>query len=256
MEQELFDPSIYVRPPVMSLEGGIALCRSLIDACPTSMPKSVKSGAQKLGRAADRAQTALALRQKALGTISDEDARVIDQLGDSSWGSLRGRLVSYSVLPVGEYPDAARAGELVTILFHTDGLNFLKEAYPVQWTTADTILKRIDEEGLQPDIDRIAGKEFLENVRKRHQHYGAMVKGLLTRSQGENVNLSEEIRALGSAIVSYATKVCATVDEDEPATIVAARAALRPLDLFREANARRSSGGASGESPVEGGASS
>ncbi len=257
MEQESFDPSIYIRPPVMSLEGGITLCRSLVDACPASMPKSVKKGAQKLGAAADKAQTALALRQKALGLLSEEDARIVDQSGDSSWGSLRGRLVNYAALPMDEYPDAARAEELLMILFNTEGLTFLKESYPVQWTTADTILKRIDEEGLQADIDRIAGKEFLENVRKRHQHYGQMVKGLLMRAEGEAVNLSSEIRALGRAIVEYATKVCATVEDDEPATLAPAREALRPLELFREAAARRGSGSSgAGAPPAGGGATS
>ncbi len=240
----------------MSLEGGIALCRSLVDACPASMPKSVMKGAQKLAASADKAQTALALRQRTLGILSDEDARVVDQSGDSSWGALRGRIINYAALPMDEYPDAVRAGELMTILFNTEGLTFLKEAYPVQWTTADTILKRIDEDGLQADIDRIAGKEFLENVRKRHQHYGQMVKGMLMRAEGEAVNLSSEIRALGRAIVEYATKVCATVEDDDPATVAPACEALRPLDLFREAAARRGGGGGgTGAAPAEGGAS-
>lgn len=238
------DPSQYARPPVINLENGIALCRALVDACPKSMPASVKKAAKKLADMTDKAQAALALRQKALGKVSDEDVRFVDQAGDSSWGALRTRLLGYAELPVSEYPDAKRARELVTILFAADGLSFLKETYPVQWSTADTILKRIDEDTLGKDIDRIAGKEFLENVRKRHASYGAMVKGLLAREAAAGVNLSEQVRTLGRAIVEYATKVCASADDDDAESITTARAALRPLDAFREANARRGGSGA------------
>ena len=36
------------------------------------------------------------------------------------------------------------------------------------------------------------------------------------------------------------TKVCAHIEADEPATIIEARAALQPIDLHREANAKKS----------------
>jgi hypothetical protein len=233
----------------MTLEAGIALARALVDACPKTMPASVKKAAKKLSDAADKARDGLAARQKALGKISDEDVRLIDQAGDSSWGALRTRLLGYSTLPGTEYPDAMRAGELVIQLFGEDGLSFLKETYPVQWSTADTILHRIDSDGLREDIDRIAGKEFLDNVRKRHAAYGAMVKRLMIKESAAAVNLSDEVRALGRAIVAYATQVCAHADDDAPDTIEQARAAVRPLDMFREASAKRSSSDTSTQAP-------
>jgi hypothetical protein len=225
----------------MTLESGIALCDSLVSACPKSMPDSVKKSAKKLKGAAGRAQTALAKRQAALGTISEEDARVIDQEGDVSWGALRGRLTAYASLPVKQFPDAKRAGELIIALFGEDGLSFLKETYPVQWGTADTILLRIQNEGLQADIDRIAGPEFLKNVRARHVAYGAMVKRYLARNSSATVNLGDEVRKLGRAIVAYATQVCAfaTDKEDDDDALAAAADALRPLDVFRELAAAR-----------------
>ncbi|MBK9264528.1 MAG: hypothetical protein IPM54_32680 [Polyangiaceae bacterium] len=240
MTTDAFDPSPYTSAPRMTLESGIVLARALVTACPQSMPARVHKAAQKLAGSTDKAQAKLALRQKALGSVSEEDKRVVDQAGDGSWGALRSRLSSYAMLPAAEYPDAKRAGELTTILFNDQGLSFLTESYPVQWATADTILKRIDDDGLQTDIDRIAGPEFLDNIRKRHAKYGAMVQSILIKADQAHVDLGAEVRALGSAIVAYATKVCAHVEDDDAKTIAEARAALQPIDLHREATSKRS----------------
>jgi hypothetical protein len=48
------------------------------------------------------------------------------------------------------------------------------------------------------------------------------------------------VRAIGKAVVEYATKVAATVDSDDPATIERALAALAPITALREQLARRS----------------
>lgn len=248
---EPIDPSLYTRAPIMSLEAGIALARALVSACPPSAPSSVKKSAKKLNAATDKAQIALAKRQKIIGQIPEEASRLIDQDGDNSWGALRGRLYHFSLLPKNEYPDASRAAELVSSLFGDDGLSFLKEKYPVQWAVADTVLKRIDDEQLHNDINRIAGSEFLENVRKRHVEYGAMVQRLLTKGSGESVNLSHEVHALGRAIVAYATQICASADDDDssPEMILMARCALKPLDNFRDQVASRANPSAPVQEP-------
>jgi hypothetical protein len=237
------DPTLYVRAPMMTAESGIALSRAVVAACSKDFPASIKKSAKKITEAADHAQAALAFRQKAVGKVSESDARLVDQLGDASWGALRMRLLGYGELPAAKFPDAQRALELVQELFGPDGLSFLKETYPVQWSTADTILKRIDDDNLHIDIDRIAGKEFLVNIRAQHKAYGAMVQSLLLREKSAGVNLAEHVRAMGRAIVDYATRVCGSVDEDDNEQAIAAvLAALRPLDAYREATARRAAG--------------
>lgn len=241
MSNEVFDPAPYTNPPRMTLESGIALARALVAACPQSMPTRIHKAAQKLAGATDLAQAKLALRQKALGSISEDDKRAIDQAADGSWGALRSRLSAYSMLPTNEYPDAQRATELLTILFADSGLSFLIESYPVQWTTADTLLQRIQKDNLAADIDRIAGPDFLDNIRKRHARYGQMIQHSLVKSLELQVDLSDELRVLGHAIVAYATKICAHVDEDDKDSLAEARAALQPIDLFREAYGKSSS---------------
>lgn len=249
IENQNPDPALYARPPQMNLETGIALARALVHACPKNAPAPIKKRAKKLEHATNQAQEALAKRQKALGQISQEDSRLIDQEGDNSWSALRSRLQGFGMLRPSEYPDASRASELLIHLFGDSGLSFVKESYPVQWTTADTILKRIDEDKLAPDIDRIAGPAFLEHIRKRHAEYGDMVKRLLNKNTGESVNLSQELRELGQAMVGYAIRVCTVVDGDgdDAEMQLMAREALRPWDVYREEADRRSTGPAKAE---------
>ncbi|MBK9262625.1 MAG: hypothetical protein IPM54_22825 [Polyangiaceae bacterium] len=59
-----------------------------------------------------------------------------------------------------------------------------------------------------------------------------MVQSLMRRDDATNVNLNDHVRMMGRAIVDYATKVLAMLDEEEPESITSVRDALRPLDAF------------------------
>lgn len=239
MALETPDPSIYAHAPKMTVEGGTTLCRVLADACPASMPASVKKAAKRLLEVAEAAQFAYTLRRKALGKTAPDDSRPVDRNADNSWGALRSRLQAYAMLPRDKYPDAQRAAEILYSLFGESGLSFLTESYPEQYAFADTVIRRIDGENLAADIDRLAGKEFLENVRAQHTAYGDMVKAVLQREEALTDDLNDHVRAMGQEIVDYALKVVASIDRDKPTTIAAARTALRPIDAFREATQRR-----------------
>ncbi|HRI68661.1 MAG TPA: hypothetical protein PK156_30745 [Polyangium sp.] len=239
MALETPDPALYSRSPKMTIEGGMTLCRVLADACPASMPAAVKKAAKRLFEVAEAAQFAYTLRRKTMGKTGPDDARPVDRNADNSWGALRSRLQAYAMLPREAYPDAQRAVEILFSLFGEAGLSFLTESYPEQYAIADSVIRRIDAEGLAADIDHLAGREFLENVRTQHTAYGKMVQSVLQREDALTDDLSEHVRAMGQEIVDYATKVLASIDRDKPATVTAARTALRPIDAFREATQRR-----------------
>jgi hypothetical protein len=120
----------------------------------------------------------------------------------------------------------------------------------------ETILSRIDNDGLRKDIDVIAGPEFLEQIRFAHAAYKPMVQAMLRRDTKGEVNLLEHVRGMGRAIVDYATKICGTADEDDKASVTAVRKALQPIVAHREAAGRRGDSAASGDAepvtePVE-----
>jgi hypothetical protein len=70
-----------------------------------------------------------------------------------------------------------------------------------------------------------------------------MVKGVLQREETLTADLGDHVRKMGALIVEYATKVLATLESDDPDTIPPVRTALRPIDAYREAAARRAQGG-------------
>ncbi|HEU4412872.1 MAG TPA: hypothetical protein VFS43_46960 [Polyangiaceae bacterium] len=249
----IIDPSLYTRAPIVTAASGAALARALVAACPKGMPANVQKAARRLTKAAEEATATLGARQRIAGLLSDDGARLLDQEADVSWGSLRMRLLAWASLPPERFPEAKRAEQLVFRLFGAEGLTFLQSDYNTQSTIMSALLQRIDEDGLQPEIDALAGPAFLAQVRHVHERYVAMVSARLQRQSGEaSENLAVHTRALQAAIVDYATKVCATIDPDDPATIEVAAMALRPIDAFREESARRLSARSPGKAPAGG----
>ena len=259
MATEPFDPALYTRAPVLTIASAISLGKSLVAACPKGMPASVKKSCKQLENKCVAAQSAWADRQRELGVVSEEDSRALDVATDNVWGALRMRLHAYAVLPAERFPRAPRAGELIVVLFGED-MPFLQAKYPIQFETMDTILKRVDEDKLAKEIDELAGPEFLDQIRHLHPRYSAMVRAMIQRDDRSGHNLLDHVRDMQRAIVNYATKVCATVEDDEPETVEAARKALRAIETFRMTGARRGGNGGSGEEiepktdmkPVEG----
>ena len=227
-----FEPYLYTRAPGINLASGIVLAQTLVAACPDIMPPAVKKAVKHLAKVAATAQQAWADRQRELGIVPDEKSRALDQEADGAWGNLRSRLTAYAGLPIGLFPRARRAQEIVDSLFGEGGLGFLRDAYVLQWSTMSVLLKRIDNEGLAADIDKLAGSEFLQHIRNVHPRYEAMVRTSLQRDSSQQ-NLLEHVRLIQRAVVAYATRVCATVEDDDDASAEAARDALAAIDVMR-----------------------
>ncbi|MFW5740197.1 MAG: hypothetical protein ACOC1F_07510, partial [Myxococcota bacterium] len=134
-------------------------------------------------------------------------------------------------------PKAAQAKAMDWRLFQ-DSSEFLQEEYVSQSTRMAALLKQIDDDQLQAEIDSLCGPEFLAACREVQPKYEAMVSERLRRDEASGTNLSDSLRALGTAIVNYASKVLATVEPGDAATHEAARKALRPIDVHREAWAK------------------
>ena len=150
-------------------------------------------------------------------------------------------IVLADVDPAATAKQAARARTLQGLLF-SEGTGFLTYSYPEQFVTMDTLLKRIDKEHLAKDLDELCGPEFLQQIRKVHPRYAAMVQRRMVEAPASE-NLSQHVRALSRAIVEYATRVGASVDSDDAQTVRRAYAALRPIDNHREQQGRRSASG-------------
>ncbi len=237
MSNTSFDPSLYTRTPNFTLLGGITLAESLYLACPSDMSAAVKKAAAAMEKVRQAAQTACSERQRSLSPRTEDVARDIDAVCDRGWASLRARLAAYADLPADLYPKAKRAKELVKQLF-PEGLLFTQRSYVEQLAAMDALLSRISDDKLEKDLTALCGPEFLENVRRQLPRYRSMVQSSLLRAPSL-ANLSTHLRLLSQRICEYTTKVAATVDSDDAATVARALLALAPIDSYREASARR-----------------
>src|ERR1044071_1320060 len=107
-----FDPSLYVRAPVVTVSTGVSLADGLVDACPKDAPANQKKAAKHLKATADKARDDLAERNRILGVYSDEDSRILDNEADRIWGGAKLRLTGMAMLQQDKYPKAKRAAEL------------------------------------------------------------------------------------------------------------------------------------------------
>ena len=232
MTDPTFDPLVYLRTaPIVTIESGILLARTLLEVMPRGMPAHVKKVAAKLGRVADGAQAALTQRQRELIPLQEENTREVDSLADVLWGALRELLETLSRM-ADRFDRAAKAKQLLGQIFPKSS-GFLRLPYAEQNVTMDTTLQRIDNEGLAKSIDAVVGPELLQQIRAVHPRYGAMV-GRRLKEAGPAASLLDHVRMLQRAIVEYATAVASTVDGDDPGTFEPARTALRPIDNHRD----------------------
>jgi hypothetical protein len=239
-----FDASLYVRAPIVTASTGVTLAHALYDARPKDPPANITKAAKHLKSVADKAKADLAERNRKLGTFSEEDSRELDNEADRAWGGLRLRLQAMAMLDSNKYPRARRAAEIEAKVF-AQGSEFLKAEYSAQSTTMASLLKQINDDGLSGDIDDIAGKEFLQAIKRVQPRYEKMVTERLRRDEAMGQNLADSVRAIQNAIVNYAQKILGTIEHDDPATTEAARLALLPIANFREAAARGAGAGAS-----------
>lgn len=248
------DPALYTRAPIITIASGLSLADTLVASCPKVMPAHVKKACKKLKETAESARAAWTEQHREAGQVADTDGRDLDQEADTTCWALRMRVAACALLPAARYPLATRAAEINATLFGAEGLEFTKKPYVIQLQAMKRLLQRIDEDGLQKDIDTIAGPDYLAQLRHVVPRYEQMVQGMFKRSDPEGATLLDHTRALQRSIVDYATKLCGLADEDEPATITMGREALRPIEVHRAMFPRAggSTRGADQGAPAEG----
>lgn len=231
-----FDPSVYARAPKLDVPSAIALGIRLLAAVPKQPPLAVRKAAKVLHQKIITLQSTWKARDRMEKRL---DARPVDVLADNAMNRLFGRIEDYAGLPSDQYPLAERAQILLGTLF-PEGLAFLKSDYASQWAETQKRIERIDEENLADDLDKIAGPEFLAEVRRIHKIYGEAIGITKPRAEAAMPNLAVPLRNVGVAMTLHALQLVTVImDEEAPMDMrVASREALRPFDEYR-ASVRR-----------------
>lgn len=237
-----FDPAPYLRLPVIDVASGVELGAALLSVMPKSAPDGVRKAATKLRMATVGLQDAWSWSEK---SATPGEKRMADIAIDNAWSALHARLDAYASLPQVRWPGSARAAEIAAILF-PDGLAFLSLPYAAEWQEGERRLKTIDELGLAKDINDLAGREFLLEVRQAQERYGEVLAVAKPDGATRAANLADPLRTLARAVSGYAIQVIAMADGTR-ATTTLIREVLRPIDDHRAAlSSRRGAADASG----------
>jgi hypothetical protein len=227
--QEL-DVTQYLRSINVNASTAVSLGRRLITAQPQKPTPAIKASAALL--AADVETLAVAVSEHSSADILF-DTRPIDHQDDNGWGCLFDRLDSYARLPAAHYPKVARAAELRNILY-PDGLKFLLLDYGAQYTQTDLRLARIKDDKLQPDLDAIAGPEFLAEVKRTHALYAEALGISKPRAATpKRPDLRPILQKVNQSISAYVVHLCSLYLSGTPAQQAEVRVALQPLDEER-----------------------
>lgn len=233
------DPVTYVRPPRLGVASGLSLSKMLLTKVPKRPGPGVILAAKAL--AASIAATESAWRSQGTSKVG-RNARPADLRLDRAHAAVHGRLSNYEIFEPAD-PDRVRSMELLARLYPT-GLVFLKLPWIEEHAQSELRMQIIEKESLRADLDRLVGKVFMTELAEAHADYG-VVLGITEASEDEapKVSMTEPLRAMLQALSDYALQVLAFAKLD-PKHLEKAQRALAPIDAFREAASRRSSGGA------------
>jgi hypothetical protein len=228
----------YVRAPVVTVAGCVALAIKFLGRLPKGASEGVRKRAKSLRAKTVALQGAWAARDRA---VKPADTRPFDNANDVGWGALIDRLAAYAALPRDRYPRAERAAAILSLLTLEDR-GWLAIAYPEQWAEGDKRLKRMGAEGLRADVAELAGEDFVVEVERTHKEYGDALG--ITASTGpavvEEADLSTLLRDTARAIADLAVQLLAMHDPDDAENDRAVRHALEAIDSQRTRTRRGS----------------
>lgn len=238
MEQDSdFDPSPYLRLPQMDVATAFALVAALVAAAPSKHPEGVSRTLDALQESTTALQHAA--RQHAIAREKvPADPRVADVAMDRAWAAMVRRIEGFTALPETRTPDVARARQVLLVIA-PDGLAVLKSSYRVQWSKLKTRLDDVEARGMEADLRALAGDAFVDEVRDCFEVYGEAI-GITAPAEFDTSlpNLLEHMRTVAQRLQAYVIQVIAMANPEKPATVKAARVALKPIDDLRASQRR------------------
>jgi hypothetical protein len=251
---ETFDPTLYQRMGRLDVLEALALGRALLELCPKDESPQLDRIAGKLERLVSEGETMLTTRRRESIPIDHSTDLSLDALADFLWGTLRNRLHGWSVF---RHPGwagvlqahgkrsiiavalaqarkkAVRAHELSGRLFGAEGLAFIRLPYPAQARSMASILRLIQEDGLAPAIDELAGPELMVALVACQAQYETMVRSRMSRTGRKSAHFGRLGGKLRRLIARYVNAVLTLLDEDEPESLDVVLVALQPVEVLR-----------------------
>lgn len=236
------DGSLYVRMPRVNAFSVLSLARAMLTAMPKAAPGGVKHAARQMRTDAVELQNAhLAARKPAIAAPA-RSSREVDNEADSLHGALKRRLGDYQTV-ASRLPElAAQAADLSEALYPAKGPDITKGDLQTQWQRTEVWFALLAEEGREAALRALTGDAFIDALRATHVEYGEAIgttKPLPV--EPPKVDLAGPLAALVTSTQDLALQLVALANDGSASDELraAARAALRPIDDLRDANARR-----------------
>ncbi len=243
------DGSLYLRLPKVTAVGGLSLARAILIALPKSAPGGVKHCAKDMRACAVTVQDALTDRRNAEKPAT-RSAGDIDNEADSLHGTIRRRLTDYRSVAKRSPDEAARAERLLVKLYPPNSDITHGDLYE-QWQDTELWFGILAQDDNEAALRRLIGDVYVDALRATHVEYGEAVGTTKPLpATVEKVDVSTPLAALVVSMQDLALQLVAVANDRsaDDELRAGARAALRPIDALREANARRASRRA-GEEP-------
>lgn len=270
---ETFDPSYYQRMGRLDAIEALALGRAMLELWPQGASPQIDRIAGKLEQLVSEGETMLTTRRRESAPTDHSLEMLLDPLADSLWSTLRTRLDGWGVFEhrgmtgvlqghgkrsaiavalARARKQAVHARELSSRLFGAEGLAFIRLPYPAQARSMASILRLIEEDGLAPAIDELAGPELMVALVACQAQYEAMVKARMSRTDRKSGHFGVLAGKLRRLLARYVNAVLTLLDEDEPESLDLVLAALQPIEFHRAQMSREASrAGASLAEPAD-----
>lgn len=244
-----------VRVPNATLKVLLRMAKTLLRDVPDQANEAMKKAAGKLADLVARIEAALEARMRAGNPHLAAREIEFDRAVDSLWIFLRDVLelcaqafghpgleqLSPARQAAIDLPQlrvlAGRAASLLEQLFAAEGSAFMRASLTVQVESMATILRLIEHDELEQDLQSIVGASLLEALRVCQAQYEEMVDDRMRRERGFAEDFRELRAQLRWLVDRYKIATETLHDEEAPETLALVEQALRPLLSLSEAMA-------------------
>ena len=236
------DASNYTSVPRVNARSGVALAHAMLVALPKDAPSNVKHAARHMRADAVALQEASrAGRAAEASTDTRRSRRVVDNEADALHATAIRRLSDFELLATYD-PAAAEAAAVLIAALYPRGGEFLRGDMLTQWQATEEWFIALRLEGREKALRGLVGDAFVDAITAVHVEYGEVIGTTKARpAAAPKADLVAPLAALAASTQDLALQLVAFANDRsaDPARCAEARAALRPIDDLRAANARR-----------------
>ncbi len=230
LEREPLDVQSNTRAPSLDVPGAVALGIKLLGLVPKQAPAAVKSAARTMRASVECLQSDWATREASAAP----ELRPLNRALDNAWSGLLARLEPWESIAADHPAEATKAAELAAKLFPSR-LDFTRLELEPEWAESEQRLNRIAAEGMEADLSKLAGPQFVASLHAAHAALGRALglDGKAAPGGTARVDLGSDLRAALRAICRYALQLVAADDQADDDLSQEIRRSLAVIDAAR-----------------------